>query len=166
MPRSCTGPPGTLMFRQVAPPSRVCQKAGPNAHPSPALLNKVAPTAFAGGLPWYMSAGGASGAATANQVRPPLTVLRITTVRHARTWSAHGVASSQPADADTNPADKTVSARPPRARAAAGEPDRATAPLAVPGAERLAPSARTGAARPPAAAAASRGALSQNSRHR
>ena len=47
-----------------------------------------------------MSAGGASGAGTANQVRPPSAVLRIRTVRHLAAWPAHGVASSQPVDAD------------------------------------------------------------------
>jgi hypothetical protein len=38
--------------RQVPPPSRVCHRAGPNAHPAPALVNKIVLTAFAGGVPW------------------------------------------------------------------------------------------------------------------
>jgi hypothetical protein len=156
--RSCTGPPGTLIFCQVAPPSRVRHRAGPNAHPSPALVNTIAPTAFPGGLPWYMSAGGAPGAGTANQVRPPSTVFRITTVRHVWTWSAHGVASSQPADADTKLADSTVSAPTPLADAAVAEPDRAAVPPAVPGAGWLAPSAGAGAAGAGAAGAGAAGA--------
>src|SRR5260370_37874224 len=108
-----------------------------------------------------MSAGGASGAGTANQVRPPSTVLRITTVRHVCTWSAHGVASSQPADPDTKLADRTVSAPPPRG----DEPDCAAVPLAAPGADRLAPPGGARAVPPQAAAATSRTARIQRARH-
>src|SRR5260370_27966915 len=108
-----------------------------------------------------MSAGGASGAGTANQVRPPSTVLRITTVRHVCTWSAHGVASSQPADPDTKLADRTVSAPPPRG----DEPDCAAVPLAAPGADRLAPPARAGAVPPQAAAPTSSTAVIPNARN-
>ena len=112
-----------------------------------------------------MLAGGASGAGTANQVRPPSTVLRITIVRQLCTWSAHGVVSSQPVDTDTKLADRTVSARPPRPGAGAGELDCASAPLAVPGAERLAPTAGTAAARPQAAAVTSSAAVITKAGH-
>src|SRR5260370_30571617 len=108
-----------------------------------------------------MSAGGASGPGTANQVRPPSTVSRSRTVRHVATWSAHGVASSQPAEADTKLADRTVSTCPPRV----GEPDRATVSPALAGAEWLAPSAGTGAVRPQEAAATSSAAVITSADH-
>ena len=53
--------------------------------------------------------GGAGGAGTANQVRPPSMVLRISTVaRQGVAWCTHaGSASSQPADAEMKLADRT-----------------------------------------------------------
>jgi hypothetical protein len=99
-------------------------------------VNKIVPTAVAGGVLW--SAGGASGAGTAVHVRPPSVVLRMTTVRQL----GHGVASSQPADGDTKLADRTLSAPPDGAAvapdSAAVPPDRAAVPPAVAG---LAPAA-------------------------
>ena len=164
-PRSCTAPPGTLTFRQLAPSSLVCQSAGPNAHPAPPPANRIEPTAFAGGLPWYKSAGGASGAATLDQSLPPFTVRRISTVRQVWTWSAHGVASSHPADAETKLTDSTLSVPPPPAGEPASEPARATVSLAALGAGLLPPCAGLGAARPHPPAATSSAAAVTKTRH-
>src|ERR1700733_3863914 len=106
---SSTCPPRPFTRRQVAPPSVVCHSAGPNAHPRLPLVNRIVATAPAGGLLWYISAGGALGAETGNQLRPPSAVSRTTTVRQVGGWSAHGVASSQPRDAVTKLTDRTVS---------------------------------------------------------
>jgi hypothetical protein len=58
-----------------------------------------------------MSAGGAGGAGTANQVRPPSAVPRsCTVVLHDFTCCSHGSsASTQPLDGDTKLADRTSS---------------------------------------------------------